>query len=217
MSDDPRALIDAQALDPGSPEDRQRLEELAAQSAAVRAELRLAQESLAEWACGRSYRGPSPSSGSIKRRLFATLGSVDRFKPFFEDLQALVGLDLPALKRELAKIDMSDLTEGRQAREAGWQRAPFPGVSYLDFTPGPAAGVPEAGLVRVVAGGHFPRHQHVTRERALILEGSVILEGRTYHPGAIVDSPAGSSHEFTAGPGRDLVLMVAHGGIRFAG
>ena len=32
---------------------------------------------------------------------------------------------------------------------------------------------------------------------------------------SMVDSPAGSSHEFRAGPERDLVLIVAHGGIRF--
>ena len=144
----------------------------------------------------------------MRKRLLATLGSVDRFRPFFEELQALVGLDLPELKQQLGKIDGPQ--EG-----AGWQRAPFPGVRYLDFTPGPTAGVPEAGLVRVAAGALFPRHQHVTRERACILEGSLILEGRTYYPGTVVDSPAGSCHEFTAGPERDLVLLVAHGGIRF--
>jgi hypothetical protein len=48
------------------------------------------------------------------------------------------------------------------------------------------------------------------------VEGAVILEGRTHHPGTIIDSPAGSRHDFTAGPGRDLSLMVVHGGIRFA-
>ena len=156
-------------------------------------------------AAGRAAGAPAP----VRQRLLATLGSVDRFRPFFEDLQALVGLDLPELKQQLAKID------GPQDAGAGWQRAPFPGVRYLDFNPGPTAGVSEAGLVRVAAGARFPRHQHVTRERACILEGSLILEGRTYYPGTVVDSPAGSFHEFAAGPERDLVLVVAHGGIRF--
>ncbi len=41
------------------------------------------------------------------------------------------------------------------------------------------------------------------------------MAGQTYDPGGVVDSPTGSSHEFTAGPGLDLVLIVAHGGIRF--
>jgi quercetin dioxygenase-like cupin family protein len=143
----------------------------------------------------------------LRDRLLATLGSPDRFAPFFEQLQALVGLDLRELKLQLNRID------GPQ--DPGWQRAPFPGVRYLDFPPGPTAGVLEAGLVRVAAGAHFPRHEHVARERACVLEGRLILEGRTHHPGTVVDSPAGSSHEFDAGPERDLVLIVAHGGIRF--
>jgi hypothetical protein len=169
-------------------------------------------EALVEWAslCSLADR---PAGGAraapVRQRLLATLGSVDRFAPFFEELQTLVGLDLPALKQQLRKID------GAQDAAAGWRRAPFPGVRYLDFTPGIAAGVPEAGLVRVAAGGHFPRHEHVTRERACILEGSLVMGGQTYYPGDVVDSPAGSSHEFTAGPGRDLVLIVVHGGIRF--
>jgi anti-sigma factor ChrR (cupin superfamily) len=151
--------------------------------------------------------GAGAGKHPVRDRLLATLGSADRFAPFFEELQALVGLDLRELKLQLSKID------GPQ--DPGWQRAPFPGVRYLDFTPGPAAGASEAGLVRVAAGGHFPSHVHVARERACILEGSLILEGRTYYPGTVVDSPAGSSHEFTAGPERDLVLIVAHSGIRF--
>lgn len=144
---------------------------------------------------------------SVRDRLLATLVSAERFAPFFEELQAMVGLDRQQLKLQLSKLD------GPQ--DTGWRRAPFGHVCYLDFTPGPAAGVAEAGLVRVAAGAHFPRHLHLARERACVLEGSLILEGRTYHPGTVVDSPAGSSHQFSAGPERDLVLVVAHGGIRF--
>jgi hypothetical protein len=193
--------IEDYLLDPESPEARHEAEALAAW-ASMRS---LVDRTANGPGAGRAAGAPAP----VRQRLLATLGSVDRFRPFFAELQALVGLDLTELKQQLGKID------GPQDPGAGWQRAPFPGVRYLDFTPGPAAGVPEAGLVRVAAGALFPRHQHVTRERACILEGSLILEGRSYYPGTVVDSPAGSSHEFTAGPGRDLVLVVAHGGIRF--
>jgi hypothetical protein len=200
-----RGLIDDGLPDPGSREGRAQL------------------EALAEWAA-LSSRAERPAGARrdvvpVRLRLLATLGGVERFAPFFDELRALVGLDLPALERELAKIDWTSdgPPESSSASDAaaGWQRAPFPGVRYLDFTPGPAAGVAEAGLVRVAAGGHFPRHVHVARERACVLEGIVILEGRTHHPGTIIDSPAGSRHEFWAGPQRDLVLMVAHGGIHF--
>jgi hypothetical protein len=164
-----RALIDDLLLDPGSPGARQEL------------------EALAEWGALRSVvdrpARPAGRAVPVRQRLLATLGSVDRFQPFFAALQALVDLDLPGLKLQLQKID------GAPDAAAGWQRAPFPGVRYLDFTPGPAAGVAEAGLVKVAAGALFPRHEHVNRERACVLEGSLILEGRTHYPGTMVDSP----------------------------
>jgi hypothetical protein len=189
-----RGLIEDDLLDPDAREARQQF------------------EALAEWASLCSLadrRAGGARAAPVRQRLLATLSSVDRFTPFFEELQALVGLDLPALKQQLQKID------GAQDAAAGWRRAPFPGVRYLDFTPGLAAGVPEAGLVRLAAGAHFPSHEHVTRERACILEGSLVMKGQTFYPGNVVDSPAGSSHEFQAGSGRDLVLIVVHGGIRF--
>ena len=46
-----------------------------------------------------------------------------------------------------------------------------------------------------------------------VLEGTLLLEGRTWHAGDILEADAGSSHTFTATPGRDLVIIVGHDGI----
>jgi quercetin dioxygenase-like cupin family protein len=174
---------------------------------AGRGQLASTAEVVSRWAVAVSERGgPGARPASVKQRLLATLDGVARFRPFLATLAGLVDLAPPALEVLLAKID--------DPEEAGWKRAPFAGVRYLDFVPGPGAGAQEAGLVRLPAGAAFPRHQHLGRERACVLEGMVQLAGRRYHPGDVVEAPAGSSHEFSAGPARDLVILVAHGGIQ---
>jgi quercetin dioxygenase-like cupin family protein len=93
--------------------------------------------------------------------------------------------------------------------------APFPLVRYLNFTPGPLANAKEGGLVRLAKGAAFPPHQHLGQEIACVLEGVLLLEGKPFHPGSIIESAPGSMHEFFAGPARDLVFIVAHNGVLF--
>jgi quercetin dioxygenase-like cupin family protein len=164
-------------------------------------------EVVSRWALAVSeLGGPGARPASVKQRLLATLDGAARFRPFFATLSGLVDMAPPALEALLAKVDAPE--------DAGWRCAPFAGVRYLDFTPGPGAGAREAGLVRLPAGAAFPRHQHLGRERACVLEGTVQVAGRRFHPGDVVEAPAGSSHEFSAGPARDLVILVAHSGIQ---
>jgi quercetin dioxygenase-like cupin family protein len=181
-----------------------------AEAAAPQAQLQLATtaEAVSRWAVTvAELRGPGARPRSVKQRLLASLDGAARFRPFFATLSRLVDLGPPELEAVLAKVDAPG--------DGGWQRAPFAGVRYLDFAPGPAAGAREAGLVRVPAGATFPRHQHTGDERACVLEGTVHLDGQRFHPGDIVDAAAGSSHEFSAGPARDVVILVVHGGIQF--
>jgi putative transcriptional regulator len=84
-----------------------------------------------------------------------------------------------------------------------------------DFAPGPGGVASEAVLIRMAAGATFPRHSHLGREVGCVLEGALLLDGRVYHPGDIVVSEAGTAHELTAGPACDLVMLVAHSGVRF--
>jgi quercetin dioxygenase-like cupin family protein len=169
-------------------------------------ELATTAEAVSRWAVGVALGGPSMRPPSVKQRLLATLQGAARFRPFFAALSGLVDLGPAALEAVLAKIDAP--------ADAAWKSAPFAGVRYLDFTPGPAAGGREAGLVRVPAGATFPRHRHLGDERACVLEGSVHLDGRRFYPGDVVVAGAGTSHEFSSGPARDLVILVAHGGIQ---
>jgi hypothetical protein len=36
--------------------------------------------------------------------------------------------------------------------------------------------------------------------------------GRVYGPGSIIESATGTTHEYTAGPGRDLIIVSLHNG-----
>ena len=164
------------------------------------------EEELAAWAehqLAARQAGGRPAGSAIKHRLLATLGSVDRFRPFFDRLREMLGLDDDGLRSALTLVDETD----------GW--AGLPGLSFRDFAPGPGGSATEAGLIRIAAGTTFPRHTHLGRELGCVLEGVLLLEGRAYYPGDVVVSEAGSAHEFSAGPARDLVLVVAHSGIRF--
>jgi quercetin dioxygenase-like cupin family protein len=167
---------------------------------------REAEEVLSRWAA-TIPRAPDQAdrSSKIQERLFHTLRGPERFRPFFERLQAIVDLNLPALREVLGRIDA----------EEGWVAAPFPSVRYLNFTPGPRANAQEGGLVRLAKGAAFPRHHHHGHETACVLEGVLHLGDGRYPPGSILESTAGSTHEFSAGPMRDLVFIVAHNGVEF--
>lgn len=165
-----------------------------------------AEEILSRWAATTPLASNlAARAPDVKHRLMNTLGGPDRFCPFFARLKAMVDLSLPVLREVLGKID----------RDEGWVEAPFPSVRYLNFTPGPPANAQEGGLVRLTKGAPFPSHQHLGHEIACILEGVLQLGGEQLPPGSMVESAAGSTHEFFAGSSRDLVFIVVHNGVRF--
>jgi hypothetical protein len=138
-----------------------------------------------------------------RARLLDAVAGPDRFTPLLEALRRLTDLTGDALSALLRRID----------EPTGWIDG-APGIRYFHFTPGPAAAAPEAGIVQLRPGATFPRHRHIGDEVSLVLDGILIDDAGLRHaPGSIMPSPAGSEHAYTAGPGRDLVLVSMHGGI----
>jgi hypothetical protein len=146
---------------------------------------------------------PVAPAAPVRARLLQSLGGPDRFRPFFAELAHRFDLALEPLRAALALID----------DPARWLPSPVPGVRLIHFTAGPALAHADAGFVHVPAGMTFPRHRHLGPEMAVVLEGSVHDGGRVHRPGAVVEWPAGSLHDYRAGEGRDLVVIVAHHGI----
>jgi quercetin dioxygenase-like cupin family protein len=150
---------------------------------------------------------PVTARPEVRARLLATVASADRFAPFLPALSRLFDLPAAALRAVVERIDRpGDFLVGG------------PGVSYLHFAPGPAlsAAGAEAGIVLLEPGADFPRHRHLGTESTFVLEG-VMRDGEASHgPGALVEHPAGTSHDYAATAARPLVLLVVHHGIEMA-
>jgi mannose-6-phosphate isomerase-like protein (cupin superfamily) len=203
VSGDARDLIPEYVLGTLSEEDRRRVHDAVDGSAALGREVRLTSEALASLADALPARPATPGG---RARLLATLTSPDRFKAFFPTLRRWYDLDDDQLRAVLSRIDAgTDFID-----------APLPGVRYFDFPAGPAAVCKEAGALTLAAGAIFPRHVHHGNERSMVLEGTLLVDGRRLHPGDTVEVTAGSEHEFSAGPERPLVLLVIHDGISLA-
>ncbi len=145
--------------------------------------------------------GPPPAA---RARLLEAVGAIGRFQPLLPGLGRLTDLASDALSALLGRID--DATSWIDGA---------PGVRYFHFTPGPRAPAPAAGIVRVRPGAVFPRHRHLAPEVSFVLDGVLVENGRRHGPGSLLESASGSEHEYTAGPGRDLLLVSLHGGIAF--
>jgi quercetin dioxygenase-like cupin family protein len=160
-------------------------------------------ELLGAWAAGAV--APLAPAGAVRARLLATLGSAERFRPFFETLRRTFDLAPDGLAEVLRRIDATD----------GWQEGPMSAFRYFHFQAGPALAGFETGVVRLAPGAVFPRHRHRGAERTLVLDGFVEDGGRVSGPGTILEMPAGSSHDYRACQGRDLIVVSMHGGIDF--
>jgi quercetin dioxygenase-like cupin family protein len=184
------------------------IESLLAVSPFLRREADELTESLATAAAGAlTPRSPPPS---VRARLLATVGGVDRFAPFLDDLSGLFELPADAIRGLLARIDGPGPT---------WESAllgtELEGAELFHFQVGPglrAAGA-AGGVLRVGAGVRFPRHRHHGTEITYVLEGGYCVDGRVHGPGSAVEMRAGTVHDYRAARERDLVVMVLHRGI----
>ncbi len=186
-------------------EERSRIERVLAADPLAARETGRSEEALAAWA--REAAGQLAPRSAIRRRLLETVGGIGRFHPFFDAVRRTFDLGAAAIDELLRRVDGG----------TGWVEGLAPGVRYFHFAPGPAAGAVECGIVRVAPNATFPRHRHRGPERTIVLDGVAHDGGRRHGPGAVLDWPAGSAHDFTAGPGRDLIVASRHAGIDFEG
>lgn len=151
--------------------------------------------------------GLEPLAPSSRERLVASAGGPQRFAAFVPTIMRLFDLGAEAVRALLARIDDA----------SSWESSPIAGVRLIHFAAGPAVAASDAGFVAIDAGLRFPRHRHLGAEVGVVLEGTLHDEGRVHRAGEVVEWPADSVHEYQAGPGRDLILMVAHSGIDLVG
>jgi quercetin dioxygenase-like cupin family protein len=149
----------------------------------------------------------APPAG-VRARLLRTLGSVDRFATFMDDLTRIFQLPAEAIRGLLARLD------GDQW-ETSLLGVPLQGAKLFHFKVGAqlAATGGAGGMVRIAPNVTFPRHRHHGGEVNYVLEGSYLGGGRVHGPGSAIEMDTGSDHDYVSGPDRDLVLMVLHRGI----
>jgi putative transcriptional regulator len=154
---------------------------------------------LAAWA--EAVVTPLAPSAGLRERILGDLEGIARFQPVTEALRRFVDLSADAVDGLLRKIDDA----------AAWAEG-FPRVHYFHFAPGPAAAGAEAGFVRIESGATFPNHRHLGPERTFVLDGTMHDRGRAYGPGSVIESATGTAHDYTAGPGRYLIIVSLHNG-----
>ena len=164
---------------------------------------------LARWTSERvaspEDAGSQVTRANARARLLTTLASEERFRPFFAVLDSYFAIGTEALRAVLRKLEVP----------ASYQAAPIPGVRFFHFAPGARSSFAEAGIVKLNKGSRFPRHRHLGEELNFVLEGTLIDAGISYGPGSAVVNAAGSAHDYSAGPARDLILVAGHNGITY--
>jgi quercetin dioxygenase-like cupin family protein len=187
------------------PDEQRELDDLVAGSPDLQREVDRVTEALAVAAGDVTPVAPAPA---LRARLLQTLGGVDRFAPFVDDLTGIFELPAATIRALLARVD-----------EHQWETSllgvELQSAELFHFPVGPrlretgAAG----GVVRIRAGATFPQHRHHGDELTFVLEGGYIADGRTYGPGQRIPMATGTEHHYQAAPERDLVIMVLHRGI----
>jgi hypothetical protein len=192
------------------PADEQRqLDTLIASSPELQREVDRLTEALAGTALDIAPVAPAPEG---RARLLRTLGSVDRFAPFLDELSRLFELPIETIRRLLARID-----------EHEWEHTllgvPLQGCELFHFAVGPGlrASGAAGGVLHVQAGVTFPQHRHHGDEVTFVLEGGYVAGDQIYGPGSRIEMSGGTAHDYRSAPERDLVIMVLHRGITLLG
>ena len=191
---------------------RREVDDAVAASPSLRREVDALAEALAQGAAGAlTPLSPPPA---LRDRLLATVGGVDRFAPFLDDLTALFELPVETIRGLLARIDDPGVRSG-----VAWERqllgVPLEATELFHFPVGPrlAATGAAGGVLRVRAGSAFIAHRHTGDEVTYVLEGGCLDGACLLGPGERIVMEAGTSHDLRSAPERDLVVMVLHRGI----
>lgn len=157
---------------------------------------------LAAWA--EANATPVAPSAALRGRILGSLAGVGRFSAVAEALRRFVDLGAEPVAELLRKVD----------DPSAWLSGlpGMTGVRYFHFTPGRAAAGAEAGFVRLEPGATFPHHRHLGPERTFVLDGMMHDRGQLHRPGSVIESATGTAHHYTAGAGRDLIIVSLHNG-----
>ena len=150
---------------------------------------------------------PAEPTAAARARLLQALEGPDRFQPFLAELARRFDMAADAMRAVLARIDDA----------LAWEEGPLPWIKLIHFQSGPGAASADTGLLRMTAGSSFPRHRHLGPEMTMVLEGTMIDGDRRYGPGEMVEWPVDTIHDYSAGPDRDLVIIVGYNGIEPTG
>jgi len=101
--------------------------------------------------------------------------------------------------------------------DSRWLDGPTPGISIQHLKAGPRLAGRYAGDFRLAPGTTFPAHRHLGPESMLVLEGSVrVSSGELVRDGEMLDSAAGSAHDFiVAGDDDCIAVVIQEGGLEF--
>jgi hypothetical protein len=101
--------------------------------------------------------------------------------------------------------------------DSRWLDGPAPGIWLQHAKPGPRLEGRYAGFFRLAPGVPFPAHRHLGPESMLVLEGSVrVSSGELVSDGEVLDSSAGSAHDFqVAGDDDCIAAVIQEGGLEF--
>ena len=144
---------------------------------------------------------PRVAPASLKGRRLASLKSTRRFAHFEDRVAAM--LQLPVARAQVVLRAFDD--PGVWVRE-------LPMAEFFWVERGSALKDAVCGFVRVDRGTTFPEHEHLGRERVLMIQGAMadVVTGERFGPGDVSEREAGSSHAYVAEDGGvDMVHPVA--------
>lgn len=92
-----------------------------------------------------------------------------------------------------------------RAGEGEWKKL-LPGITIKTLHTDVENGT-QTSLWRLDAGARVPPHPHSKDEECLVLEGSIVHDGKSYHPGDFLLAKAGAHHKDVIAPEGALLMI----------
>lgn len=148
--------------------------------------------------------GDAAPAGGRERLLRRVSTLPERYAPFFARLGTMWDLDEMRVEAVL-----------RDAAHRRWRQV-WPGIRYLNITPGPRLAEARARLLRFEPGVRFPVHRHRGNEDVFVLEGSYTdSSGQTVQAGDTQQMAAGSEHALVVSAEEPCVAAIVQRGLSF--
>lgn len=150
----------------------------------------------------------TPAPPALWQRIEADLGQARPFSAFVARIASALAISAEAARAMLDRIDLG----------SAWSVGPSESSRLYHIEPGPSMAGVVVGFVKVAPGTVFPRHTHHGEELVVVLQGGFRDEdGTIVRAGQEARKAAGTNHEFTALPDKELLyLAVIWGTVEFA-